>query len=378
MKLPFLDPLPSHTSITGPPLGAILQELCDRRQHLLLSTPYLNFEARFLERKDQELRLRVMLGKEAVKHALTPNPLRIRLAWALTFYAGATHILGYEQEENRRVLRVQVPETLELNEQRRAFRVERVGRSIGAISSTEGIILRVSLENLSRSGAGIFALEPLPSDVFRAARFIDLSLPLDQGPSLNLHGRICHVDGQSLGLAFHPPATGTELDQLTQWLASRELEAQQRWENRMELRAQAERAARPKEAPAGILMLTSNNALKDQVALILKEIQPVHALCPAMGPLMETRFQPPLLALIDISGASAEDRHRIRTLVESVDLNAPMVILGDGRESEAGRRLAQEMKAATYLDWNAQQEVFFRRLIRGLIHHRWKYEIPGE
>jgi len=377
MKFPFLDPPSNTPAISGIALDAVFEELCNRHQNLLLTTPYLNFEARFLERENQELRLRVNIGKEAVKHALGQHPLHLRFNWALSFFAGSTRVLGYVQEEHRRILHVQIPEFLERSDQRRAFRVERVGRSTGAISSADGIILRLALENLSATGASIFALEPLSPDVFRSGRFVDLALSLDQGPSLNFRGRICHTEGQSLGLAFHPAPAGTDLERLVQWLEPRILDAQQHWENRAELRAQAELSARPKEPPAGILMLTSNTILKDQVAETLKEIQPVRSLSAAMGPLKETRFQPPLLLLLDIGGASAEDRHRFRTLLESVPAEAPLVVLGDGLDPEGGRRLAADLKAATYLDWNPQYEVFFRRLIRGLIHQYWKNENPG-
>jgi hypothetical protein len=316
----------------------------------------------------------VTLGRETVKHVLTPNPLRLRFGWALGFHGAFTQILGYEQEEHRRILRVQMPERLERDEQRRAFRVEQVGRSSGAISSSEDRILRVSLVNLSTHGAGLFMLEPLPTQGFRAGQSLDLSLALDQGPSLNLHGRLCYCEGQSLGLAFHPAPTGACLEQLAAWLEPRELEAQARWENRAELRAMADQAARPKEPPAGILLLTSNAVLLEQVSMVLKEIQPVRAVSPAMGPFKEARCQPPLLLLLDAGGAKGEDRHRFRSLLETVPMEGPLVILGDGQDPDGGHQLASDLKAATYLDWNPEQDVFFRRLVRGLIHQYWKAE----
>jgi len=377
MKLPFLDRSGGPPAITDPVLSAVLDELCDGRQSLLLATPYLQFEARFLERRGEELRLRVTLGRDAVKHVLTPHPLRLRFPWALRFHGASTQVLGYEQEENRRVLRVQTPDRLERDEPRKAYRVERVGHSSGAISAADGTILRVSLENLSALGAGVFVLEPIPEEHFRPGHQVDLSLSLDQGPALHCQGRLCHAEGQSLGLAFQPLPTGVPLEQLLQWLEPRELEAQVRWEERAELRAMAEQAARPKQPPAGILLLTSNQRLHTEVAGVLNEIQPVRAISPAMGPFKEARFQPPLLLLLDAAGASGEDRYRFRTLLEAVPLAGPLVVLGDGKDVEGLRLLALELKATMHLVWNPTQEVFFRRLIRGLIHQHWKAELDG-
>ena len=58
-------------------------------------------------------------------------------------------------------------------------------------------------------------------------------------------------------------------------------------------------------------------------------------------------------------------------MLESVPPRCPVVVLGHGQDSAMGRQFATEMKAATYLDWNPQQELFFRRLVQGLIRRHW-------
>jgi hypothetical protein len=375
MKLPFRDGH-GHDSLGGVALGDILEELCEGHQHVLLATPYLQFEARFLEHHFLELKLRVTVGRETVRHVLMPHPLRLRFSWGLRFHSVPTQILGYEQEEHQRILRVRSPEHLVPDEQRRAFRVQRVGHSSGAVSGGDGRIFRVSVENLSTLGAGLFALDSLSEEPLRPGHFLDVSLTLDQGPALNLHGRVCWVEGQSFGLAFHPPVADGALEQLTAWLEPRELETLERWENRAQLRAIADQAARPKKPPAGILLLSSNPVLKEQVTQVLGEIQSVRAVSPAMGPVQETRFQPPLLYLVDAGGADGEDRYRLRTLLEAIPLEAPVVVLGDGQDPAGVQQLSADLKAATQLDWNPQQDVFFRRLVRGLIRRHWKTELP--
>ncbi|HNX93933.1 MAG TPA: PilZ domain-containing protein [Holophaga sp.] len=377
MKLPFFDAAPPAGAITGIARDAILDELCDRKHPLLLATTYLRFEARFLERHGEELRIRIALGRDAVKHTLQGPDLRMRFDWGLAFVGGSTRVLGYEQDEARRILRLQVPSALEPDEQRRHYRLERVGRSGGAICGIAGAdsaILRVTLENISISGASVFVLEPLAPDRYHTGQLLRLSLALEQGPTLELQGRLCHSEDQTLGFAFHPAPEGSVLEALSRWLEPRILDARRRWQNRAELRAQAEQAIQPKRPPEGVILITSSESLADQMASALNQLQPLRAMPPAMGPMKDAQLQPPLLLMVDATESDAEARHRIRSLLEKAPFGAPILVLGDGQGMEAARQLATELKAATCLAWNPQQEVFFRRLVRGLIHHRWKAE----
>lgn len=123
-----------------------------------------------------------------------------------------------------------------------------------------------------------------------------------------------------------------------------------------------------------MLLLTSSEALGDQMAVALNQLQPLRAVPPAMGPLKDAQPQPPLLLMVDATGSDAEARHRIKSLLEKAPFGAPILVLGDAQNMEPARQLATELKAATCLAWNPQQDVFFRRLVRGLIHHHWKAE----
>ena len=160
MKRPFWEQAKPSGDILGAALEDVITELCDRKQLVLLATPYLHFESRFLERVGAELKIRATMSRDAVKHVLGPNPARLRFPWALSFYSGPTRILGYVQEENRRYLKIEMPDHLVLDEQRRALRISRVGHSSGALGSEDGTILRVSLENARSEEAG--GLGPIP------------------------------------------------------------------------------------------------------------------------------------------------------------------------------------------------------------------------
>ncbi|MCE1228125.1 MAG: hypothetical protein LWX11_01335, partial [Firmicutes bacterium] len=79
-----------------------LLDLCERKQRCLLTTPYLALESRFIERREQELRIKTQLGPDSARHTLGRQPFKIRFSWGLTMYAGQTRLLGYEQDEKGR------------------------------------------------------------------------------------------------------------------------------------------------------------------------------------------------------------------------------------------------------------------------------------
>lgn len=372
MKLPFRESPKAQGALEGIQRDEVLAELCTRHQACLLATPYLSFESRMLEVTPSELRVRATMSREAARHALGQQPLKLRFPWGLTFYSGVTQVLGYEQGEQRRTLRLAVPAWLEPDEQRKAFRLERVGRCHGALGSLEGNLLRITLENISQHGAGVFCLEPIPPEGFQTGRVLSLALGLDQGPSLRFEARVCHGQGQYLGLRFDPRPGPETAGTLQEWMAPRIEDTQRRWDNRAELRAHAEQAARPKLPPSGVLLLSRDSALAAQVAEALDGLQPVRSAPPSMAAYKEALEPPPLLLLLDISGADGEERHRLRGLLEGQSPGCPILVLGREGDPEAWRTLVSDLKARLYLTWNPTQGLFFRRLVLGLIQRHWK------
>ncbi len=370
MKMPFREHPKAPGALEGLLRDEVLEELCTRRQACLLATPYLSFESRMMERVEGELRVRASMSREAAKHALGQQPLKLRFPWGLTFYAGLTRVLGYEQGEQRRTLRLSVPECLEPDEQREAYRLERVGRSPGALGSQGGSLVRISLENLSASGAGVFCMEPIPADGFQTGRLLALSLSLEQGPSLQLTARVCHGQGQYLGLKFEPPPADQAATQLQEWMAPRVEEARRRWENRAELRARAEQAARPKLPPEGVLVITRDGVFAEELGRALEGLQALRSAPPVMGPFKEALEPPPLLLLVDTAGADGEERHRLRGLLEAQPPGCPILVLGRGGDPDSWRPFITELKARLYITWNPDQTPFFRRLVEGLIQRQ--------
>jgi len=362
---------PKLASLQGVFLDAALEELCDRKQTLYLATPYFAFESRFLERVGPDLEVRATMSRDAVRHALAKNPLRMRFPWGLTMFGGPTRILDYQERERSRFLRIAVPAVLAPDDQRRAFRLERTGRSTGALGSRELHLVKCTLENVSTLGIGVFCLEPLPPDGFRLGQELQVSLTLEQGPEIKASGRIAHSNGQVLGIAFSPPLAGTDLEKLTGWLQPRLESALRHWEDRANLRRQAERAARPRLAPEGILLASGDPVLQAQVTAAIDGAAPLRWVWPAMAPFREAmECHPPRVLVLSVRGGMEESR-RLRTLLESVPPQCPVVALGTGPDLDLARALAAEFKATLFVDRKTLDSVFFKRLMVGLIRKHY-------
>lgn len=363
--------------LTGPLKDEVIKELCDRKAPLLLATPYLSFESRVLERNGDRLRIRAAMRRDVALNTLSKQPLRIRFPWDLTIYSGTIRILDYEQAEHRQTLVVSVPESLGVDEQRRAYRVERVGKSRGSLGSTAGSEVSIQpfgLENLSVLGAGVFLKDFRNLDAWLPGSTIQVSIELDGGSSFSTTARICHSSGPYLGLEFLPPLEGPTLTMLTRWVEDRRIEAQRRWDSRAELRDQAREAAAPKAPPSGLLLLSSDTLLGPQIETALEGMHQLRVVPAVMAPYKTALGQPPLLLLLDAAGMGSEERRRAKTLLESQPPGCPVLVMGRDPENEQGRTLAMELKQANYLEWAPTKGASLRILTQGLIRKHWKAE----
>jgi len=173
-----------------------------------------------------------------------------------------------------------------------------------------------------------------------------------------------------------------ELTGLTFWLKPRIEELQRRWEDRVALRAAAEAAARPKASPEGVLLVTKDPALEAQVRQHWPAQLLLKASIPTLPLLKKAMDTPPQMVLLHWPGGGLQTRHLLKTLAATFPPNTPVVVLGSGVEGPAGRELAQEIKAATFLEWNVAQVLFFTRLMQGLLRRHWGSqggtEVPTE
>ena len=269
MKLPFREEGKPSGAIQGAALEEVFDELCDRKQAVLLATPYLHYESRFLEREGPELRVRATMSRDAVKHALAQHPLRLRFGWALTFFSGPTRILRYVQEEDRRYLRIELP--AEPGGGRAApDAAHRPGGPVLGSPRQRGRHPAQGLpgESLAPWGPGSSAWRPSRPEKFQTGRPLDLSLSLEGGFPSSCAGRRSAMGAARASASRSSPP-------------SRDGISRGSWSGYAPRRRRPDGAGRtgrncgpgpsswpgPRRSPSGVLLLSSRPELAAQVAV---------------------------------------------------------------------------------------------------------------
>lgn len=346
---------------------AMFMELVERKSWLQLATPYFSVEARILDLKGEVLHLRVHLSREALTHALGQHPVRLRFPWNLGMYAGITQLLEVVEEEGKRVARVTLPERVAVDERRKAFRVERTGRSRATLALPDGRLIRATLESISTLGAGLFALDALKRDDLHAGQTLPMDVELDGALRFKTTARIQHLEGLNLGISFHPSLDPLAENDVAGWIAPRRRDAQRLWDNRMELRAEAHKSVAEKRQPEGTILLTGDPSLAEQLGPALEGCMPVRTALPSVGAVKRLLDPPPRLLVVDLPALDSHARHRTRLLLEALNLGVPLMLVGRGQDPVAGRAFATDLKADLYLDWLPDKAPFLTRLIQGFL-----------
>ncbi|MBI4913149.1 MAG: PilZ domain-containing protein [Acidobacteria bacterium] len=365
---------PAGESILGAALGAVLEELSERRAFVLLATPYLSLPAHLLAWRGDELHLRVALGGEGALKALSVQTFRLRVPWALGMVAGETRLLGFGQEQGRRILRIAAPPQLAPDERRSWLRVHPAQECRVTLNPDGQRLVPGRVEDLSLGGARVSLAENLADPLVGRSAF-RLSLNLDRGPRMDLWVRAIHQDGPSLGVQFDPPPEGRARADLEAWLLPEADGARQRWENRAALLAEAASRMRPRARPEGALLVGRGGPLESALRAALGESVPLRRCAPALAPLLEALETPPRLAILHLSRGDLEERFLVKSLVEALPEGTARVLLGTPG-AKGGQELATELKAS-YLDWSPGRAVFFRRLAEGLLRRAGEEGRPG-
>ncbi len=376
---PFGEVVPTG-AIQGSALEAVLAELGERKEHALLATPYLSVESRVLEVGRETLKVLSPFPKDTAQRTLGEHPLRLRVPWRLSMLAGPVFWKAFGQEDRRRWILVERPPWLAPDEQRAHARCDQLGRSFFTVTTEDLQQFRGSLENLSMGGALVLLQEQASPGVLTPGRPVELSLRLEHGPTLKVRARLQHGDYPRVGLAFPPGAHAPQgihgqaptqefLSALDGWLKPRLAESLRRWENRRELRAQAEAAvkARTLAAQAEGILIIGSQLLADEVAEGLEGAGPLKVGPAAIAPLRRLLDRPPHAVLLQVNKGDLEERYRLRGLWQALGLGCPLVVLGTG-QSGCAQEVALELHADTSLQWDPGKARFLGRLVKGLIH----------
>ncbi|MBI4913150.1 MAG: PilZ domain-containing protein [Acidobacteria bacterium] len=349
----------------------ILQDACARREMLILVTPYLRFESSFAGLEGSELHALATMSRDDAVFGLKAPGLKIRFPHGLGFYEADVEMKGLGLLGQRRTLRLSIPSTLVENDQRVAYRVERVGRIGVTFSTPKPDLYQASLSDISVTGARLHASEDIPRQSLDVGQEIALTIPVQEGIIINGHALVRHLKGRSFGVEFRPPLPKTLLEPLSRWVFQRREEERERMARRLELGLQTGRPSGLSLPPRGIILVAAGEGLEHQLRIALPTTHPLARVAPTAQNLKEALQSRPALVILHLPGTSLDDRRRTKALAEIAAGRAPVLLLGSDMDGAVLFELASEWKASSALVWGPHRAPFFQRLVQGIIrrHH---------
>lgn len=349
---------------------------CERREVLILVTPYLRLETAFQKLDGDVLHVTASVGYEDALYGLKAPGLRMRFPHLSTFLEAQTKFLGFGMVGARRTLRLALPTAMEEDEQRRGYRVDRVGRVTVTFSTRRYDLVSATLVNLSTGGARIAALRDLPEGEVDLDDRIALTIPLSGEIHINAKAKVRYLQGRSLGLEFAPPLEGMVLERLSRWVFHKREEDFERMLSRS-APGDVDPTVLERRRREGIVLLGSDPAVQGRLKEALPGLPEPHLVSPTAQGLKEIDLDSPVLLVFHLPRLGLDERRRVRTLVEAIQGRLPFLLLGTG-DVEAGPlgELGAELKATSVFRLPERPNPLFPRLVQGIL--RKHFEEPVE
>lgn len=355
----------------------VLQDACVRKELLILVTPFLRFESGFLGIQDHEVHVQASMSREDALYGLQSPELRIRFPHGLGFYEAQTRLLGLGMFQNRRSLRLALPRLVEENDQRVAYRVERVGRIPVTYATRHNTFHTAALADISVTGARLHADRDLDPEVCAPGEQILLTVPVSDTLRFDAGAVVRHTRLRTMGVEFAPPLPQSVLEPLSRWVFLKREEERERIARRLEMGLPD--VARPEaNLPArGIILLSHDGDLEVSLAEILAVVQPLSRLTPSAQALKAGLASHPVLVILHMNALDLDSRRHAKVLAELLLHRAPLLLLGTGLEGGELYDFSGELKAVGAFAWTAARGPFFQRLVQGIIRrHRSGGESP--
>ncbi len=345
----------------------ILQEACARREMLILVTPYLRYESNFAGLEKDALHVLATMSREDAVYGLKTPGLKIRFPHGFGFFEASVEMKGLGLFGQRRTLKLSLPGGLQENDQRVAFRVERVGRVTVTFSTPRPDLYLAALSDISVTGARLHSSADLPPEKLSVGDTLAITIPLMDNLNINGHGVVRHVRGRSFGVEFKPPLPQQVLDPLARWVFQQREEERERLARRLELGLEGARPSGPALPAKGILLVSSDEGLEAQLREAAPATHPFSRIPPTAQGVRESLPSQPALALLHLKALNLDERRRTKALAEILQGRCPVLLLGTDVEGAVLYELATEWRASSALVWSPQRGAFFQRLVQGII-----------
>jgi hypothetical protein len=354
-------------------IAEILGRACERRELVILVTPYLRFESSFLKLEGKEIHAAATMGREDAQFGLRNAGLKMRFPHSVSFLEAATEMRGFGMVDGRRTLRLAVPEVLQEEDHRSAYRVDRVGRVPVTFSTPKYDLVTGTLVDMSTTGARVYSTRDFNEGELQPGEDMAVTIPLTETIRINTKVKLRHVHGRTFGVEFRPQLEEEVLHPLSRWVFERREEDLERIARRGVETAAPGGAVRPANAaPSGLVLVSGDAALEASMQDLLGGLQPLHRVPANISSLKDTLNQRPALVLYHVPSLSLDERRRLKPMIEVLQGRVPFVLLGTGIEGGALLELGSELKATVSIVFNPERATFFQRLMQGVIRRLYE------
>ena len=346
----------------------IFMRACDRREMLILVTPYLRFESSFVKLDKTEIQVAATMGREDATYGLRSAGLKMRFPHGISFLEAPTALRGFGMFDGRRTLRLAVPELLQEEDHRGSTRVDRVGRVPVTFSTPKYDLITGTLVDISTTGARIYSTRDFGEGEFLPGDDMAVTIQLTDLIRINTKVKLRHIHGRTLGVEYRPQLDEIVLHPLARWVFEKREEDLERVTRRgVEIAAPSGAALPLVSQPKGLVLVSGDAVLEAALQDLLSSLQPLRRVPPTMPALKEAFNQRPSLVLYHVPSLSLDERRRLKPLVETLQGRVPFLLVGTAVEGGALLELGSELKATASIVFNPERGTFFQRLVQGVL-----------
>jgi hypothetical protein len=354
-------------------IAEIFSRACERREMLILVTPYLRFESSFLKMEKTEIQVAATMGREDATYGLRSSELKVRFPHGISFLEAPTEMKGFGMWDGRRTLRLSVPELVQEEDHRGAYRVDRVGRVPVTFSTPKYDLITGTLVNISTTGARIYSSRDFGEGEFLLGDDMAVTIQLTELIRINTKVKLRHITGRTFGVEYRPQLDDQVLHRLSSWVFEKREEDLERITRRgVETATPGGTTPAAVSQPTGLVLVSGDAALEATLRDLLGGLQPLRRVPPTMSALKETLNQRPALVLYHVPSLSLDERRRLKPMVETFQGRVPFLLLGTTVEGGALLELGNEVKAAVSIVFNPERGTFFQRLVQGVLRRLYE------
>ncbi len=354
-------------------IAEIFKRACERRELMILVTPYLRFESSFLKVDGNELHAAATMGREDAMYGLRSAGLKMRFPHGVSFLEAPTQLKGFGMNDGRRTLRLALPEVLNEEDYRGSYRVDHVGRVPVTFSTPKYDLVMGTLVDISTTGGRIFSTRDFVEGELQPGEDMAVTILLTDLIRINTKVRLRHVHNRTFGVEFRPQLDDPILHSLSRWVFEKREEDLERLTRRgVETTSPSEPGSMASHPPTGLVLVSVDAALEATLQDLLGGLQPLRRIAPSMSELKEAFNQKPALVLYHVPSLSLDERRRLKPMVETLQGRVPFLLLGTGVDGGALLELGGEVKAAVSIVFNPERGTFFQRLVQGVLRRTYE------